>query len=133
MFSLCCVCIGASKQLGTYKHIRVYIQGASKHTGGHPIIWGMSKHMEASKHTGEHPNIWGVSKHTGGIQMYGGIWNPLSLTKHVFFVLCMYRGIQTIGDIQTYQGIHTGGIQTYRWASNHMGDVQTYGGIQTYR
>ena len=32
----------------------------------------------------------GPSEQTGGIQMYGAIWTPLSLTKHAFFVLCMY-------------------------------------------
>ena len=87
--------------------------GASKHTGGiqtyrghpniqrvHPNIWG-------------HPIIQGVSTH-GGIQTYRGhpnvwgIWTPLSVTKHAFFVLCMYRGhpniLQTYGNIQTYGG-----------------------------
>ena len=78
------------------------IQGGSQTYGGHP-------NRERSKHR-RHPNIWGECKHggcpniqgtiqtydgiqtSGGIQMYGGIWTPLHLTKHAFFVLCMYRG-----------------------------------------
>ena len=56
--------------------------GASKHTGGHPNIWGMSEHMEASKHMQSVqtyrgcPNIWGiktyeVSKHMGHQNIWG--------------------------------------------------------------
>ena len=59
----------------------------------------------------------------GGIQMYGAYGHPLSLTKHAFFVLCLYRGIQTsykhIGGIQTY-----GGVQAYR-------GIQKQGGTKT--
>ena len=40
---------------------------------------------------GWHLNIQGTPKHTGGIQMYGAYGQPLSLTKHAFFVLCMCR------------------------------------------
>ena len=35
----------------------VYVHQASKHTGGHPNLWGC-------------PNIWGICKHMGGIQTY---------------------------------------------------------------
>ena len=73
---------------------------------------GASKHMAASKHTGD-------------IQMYGGIWIPLSLTKHALFVLLMYRGHPNI--IQTYWGASKHGV------SKHTGGTQMYGGGQTYR
>ena len=76
---------------------------------GHPNITQtysrVFKHMEVSKHKGHpnmqrHPNVWGHG-------------HSLGVTKHVFFVLCMYGGIQTL--------------------SKHTGGVHTYGGIQTYR
>ena len=102
----------------------------------HPNIWGASKHMggiqtyrRVSKH-GRHTNIHGViqtyraSKHTG-VSKYmgpskcmGAYGHPLSLTKHVLFVLYMYSRnpniFQTYGGIQTYGSVHTysGGIQT---------------------
>ena len=101
----------------------IYVQQASKH---HPYRRA-SKHMGISKHTGVHPNMWGCPniwghlniqegiQTYGGIQIYGGIWTPLNLTKHIFFVLCMYRGhpnIKTYRGIQTYVGVskHTAGI-----------------------
>ena len=74
--------------------------GVSKHTG---------RHMGASKHTGGHSNIWGhpniqgtiqtygVSKLMGASKCIGAYGHPLSLTKHAFFVLCMYRGHQNRG------------------------------------
>ena len=82
---------------------------------------GECKHMGASKHTG------GVQTDRG-IQMYGGIWTPLSLKRYAFFVLCMYRGYPNIWGHPTLCGVskHTGGIQTHR-------GIQTYGGVQTYR
>ena len=117
-----------------------YTYGASKHTGEHPNIWeyqniqGMHQNIWGSpniqgapKHTGGHPNIWGHSNMGGiqtyreciqtyeGIQMYRVIWTPLTLTKHAFFVLCLYRGHPTI-------------IQTYRGASKHMGVSKNTGG-----
>ena len=73
----------------------------------------------------------------------GAYGHSLSVTKHAFFVLCMYGGHPNI--IQTYRGVQTyGGIQTYRGcpniqvASKHRGHqnilgVSTHGGIQTYR
>ena len=99
--------------------------------GGH--TYGASKHSGVSKHEG-HPNIQGASKCMGA---YG---HSLSVTKHAFFVLYMYGGIQTLskltGGVQTSKHV---GIQTNRGASKHMraskhtGDVQAYGSIQTYR
>ena len=70
--------LGVSKHTGVSKH-RI----AHKHTGA-------SKHMEVSKHTGRH--MGDIQRYQGAIQTYGGIWTPLSLTKHSFFVLCMYMG-----------------------------------------
>ena len=63
--------------------------------------------------------------------MYRGIGTPLSLTKHAFFLLCMYGASkyhQNIQGASKHMGVskHTGGIQTY------VGGVQTYGDIQTY-
>ena len=49
-------------------------------------------HLAASKHTVEQPNMWTASKHMEVIQMYGGIWKPLTVTKHAFLALMMYRG-----------------------------------------
>ena len=84
---------------------------------GHPDIQGVAKHI-GSIQTWGHSNIQGVSTH-GGIQTYmrpskhmghpnvWSIWTPLSVTKHAFFVLCMYRG-------------HPNTFQTYG-ASKHMG------------
>ena len=108
MLSLCCICTAGT-------------QTSSKDTGEHPKIWGC-------------PNIWGHPNICGGVQTYGGYLNiqgaskhigaskcigayghPLSLTKHAFFVLCMYRG-------------HPNIIKTCRKISKHMGDVQTYRG-----
>ena len=91
------------------------------------------------------PNIWGHLNIQKGIQTYRGhpnIWghmDPLSLIKHAFFVLCMYRGIQTTSKLtEGHPNIwgmskHTGGIQTNVGMSNHMEGIQTYGGVQTYR
>ena len=68
------------------------------------------------------------------MEAYG---HSLSVTKHAFFVLCMYGASKHYPNIQGVS-IHKGGIQTYGWcankeASKHTGGVQTYGGIQTYR
>ena len=106
MIYLCCVCTGgmqtSSKHVGGSKHM-----GVSKHTGGIQT-YGVSKHigrhMGASKHTGPiqtyggiqtykgHPNIQGALKHMGASKCMGAYGHPLSVTKHAFFVLCMYRG-----------------------------------------
>ena len=80
-----------------------------KCTGGHPNIWGCPNIWGHPNIQGVHPNIWwhldiqGASKHTGGSTCMGAYEHPLSLTKHTFFVLCMYRGHPNI--IQTYGGI----------------------------
>ena len=118
MFSMCCVCTGG-------------IQTSPKHTTGYSNIWGMSKHEG-------HPNIQGESKCMGA---YG---HSLSATKHAFFVLCMYGGIQTLSKhtwgVQTcghpnIQGMH----QNIWWHPNIQGSIQNiwvlskHGGIQTYR
>ena len=113
MLSMCCVCTGD-------------IQTTPKHTVGcsniwwHPNIWVMSKHM-------------GVSTHIGGIQTYGRIQtyrvaskcmgtygHSLSVTKHAFFVLCMY------GGIQTYRGCpNIWGHPNIQGVSKHTGNIQT--------
>ena len=93
--------------MGVSKHTE-----ASKHKG-HPKFRGIQTYggVQTYRETyGGHPNIkgviqtYGASKHTGGIQTYRGASKcmetygyPLSLTKHAFFLLCMYRGIQTWG------------------------------------
>ena len=116
---------------------------------GHQRYWRASKHtggvqtLGASNHTEGCPNIQGACRHTGGVQIYEGIqtWghlnildgiqtygaskcmgaygHPHSLTKHAFFVLCMYRGHPNI--IQA-----DGGIQTYGM-SKHMGHADIQG------
>ena len=74
-------------------------------TGG---IHTSSKHMEASKHMGgvqayreaygaiqtygDIPTLRGHSKIQGASKCMGAYGHPLSLTKHAFFVLCMYKG-----------------------------------------
>ena len=111
--------------------------GASKHTGGVQTYGGIQRYRGPPKHM-RHPNVW-------------GIWTPLSVTKHAFFVACMYRGNPNI--IQTCRGCpnilwaskHMGGVQTYRRVSKHIGtskhmgvsthirDPNIQGGIQTCR
>ena len=69
----------------------------------------------SSKHTGGLQTYGSVQTY-GGIQMYWAYGHPLSLIKHVFFVLCMYKRHPNIWGIQTY-----GGIQTYAEHSNIWG------------
>ena len=127
----------ASKHMGgvpnmggiqTYRGIQIY--------GWCPNIWGHPNIQVV------HPNIWWIFKHTGcihtygGIQMYGAYGHPLSVTKHAFYVLCMYRGHPNI--TQTYSRVfkhvgaskHMEGVQTWV-ASKHTGGIQMYGGIWT--
>ena len=84
-----------------------------------------------------HPNMssvqiyWGVQTYRGhlniwGIKCIGAIWHPLSLTKHAFFVLCMYSRHPNI--FQTYMG-----APKCMGVSKHTGGIQTYGGIKIYR
>ena len=69
----------------------------------------------------------GPSKHMGASKCMGAYGHPLSLTNHAFFVLCMYRGIQTYGGCPSIQGHpNIGDSLIYR-------GIQTYGGVQTYR
>ena len=92
MLSSYCVCTGgiqtyvASQPMGTVQAYREVYRGIQT-CRGHPNIWGC-------------PNIqggiWGIQTYRGHpniwvIQMYGAYGHPLSLTKHAFFVLCMYR------------------------------------------
>ena len=69
-------------------------QGPPKHKG-HPniqgSIWGASKHTETIQTYGGIQK-YGASQHTGGMQMCEAYGHPVSLTKHAFFVLCMYMG-----------------------------------------
>ena len=88
--------MGASKHMGVSKHEgHPNIQVASKHRG-HPNIQGMSTHMGALKCTGGHPNIQECPH-------IWGIWTPLSVTKHAFFVLFMYRGHPQHKESMLYQ------------------------------
>ena len=93
--------------------------------------------------------------------MYGGIQRPLSLTKHAFFVLCMYKGHTNIWGHTNILGVskhmgaskHAGGVQRYsghtdtppksdkacflcvvyvQGAYKHMGAYKHIGGVQTY-
>ena len=116
-FFVLCICTGgiqtSSKHMGASKHM-----GVSKHTGGiqhrgHPNIQGIQTYEGVQTYReayGGHPNIQGPSKHMEDIQTYRGAFkhmgaskcmgthgHPLSLRKHAFFVLCMYRDIQTYG------------------------------------
>ena len=68
---------------GECKHMGVF-----KHTGGHPNIWGVSKHMGHQTY-GAFKHTWGASKHMGASKCMGQYGHPLSLTKHAFFVLFM--------------------------------------------
>ena len=107
---------------------------------GHPNIQGASKPMgvqtyrEAYGGIQTHPNIQEGIQTYGGIQLYGAYGHPLSLTKHAFFVLCMYRGHPNIQGASKPMGVQTyreayGGIQTH---PNIQEGIQTYGGIQLY-
>ena len=139
----------ASKHRGAQTY-----RGLSKHWGiqtyrGCPHIWGYLNIQGPSKHMG-HPNIQGAIQTYGGIQMSGTYGHPFNVTKHAFFVLCMYICIQTpskhTGGCQKYWGHpniwvvskHTGGgpyiwgIQIY-WVSTHIGASKCTGGIQTCR
>ena len=70
----------------------------------------------------------GTSKQLGQSNAWG-IWKPLSVTKHAFFVLCMYRGhtniFQTYGGIQTYEG------HPNIWAHPTIGAVKCKGHMKT--
>ena len=84
----------------------------------------------------------------GAAKYMGTYGHSLSVTKHAFFVLCMYRGHPNI--IHTYRGCpNIWGVQTYRGhpntghpniqgvfkhtgVSKHMGTSKHAGGIQTY-
>ena len=151
---------GTSKYWGEYKHIggvQTYRWasipiGVSKHMGPSKHM-GASKHMETFKHTG------GASKHTGGIQKYGGhmdtplsdkarficvvyvqgypnVWGHMdtpSLIKHAFFVLCMYRAIQTSPKHRGHPNRGCPNIQGgIWWASKDTGSHPNMRGIQTY-
>ena len=131
-------CMGVSKHTGGIQTQEVHNkQGHPKHMGC-SNIWGLA-------------NIQGTSKLMQASKCMGAYVNPLSLTKHAFFMLCMCRGypsiiktyrgypniqegVQTYGGVQTYRGHPNmqGGVQTYRGHPN-MGDVQTYRGIRTCR
>ena len=151
MLSLCCVCTVDIQTSPTYR-------GYPNKGGNQTYRECVQTYRRTSKHGGC-PNIQGASKHrgtqtypknTGGASKHMGVYrHPLSLTKHAFFVLCVYSGHPNIqGGIQTREaskhrqcpnlqgGIQTyGGNQTYRRVSEHMGvskhtvDIQTYGGI----
>ena len=173
---------GASKHTGRCPNI----WGTFKHTGVHPNIWGHSNLQGVSKHCSRlksvatsashmdnqtykvYPNIWGhsniqeASKNMGASKCMGAYGDSLSVTKHAFFVLCIYGGhpninqiyrgcpniwgCQTKGTIQTYghpniQGVskhtgtsnHTGGHPNIWGVSKHIGVSKHTGGTQTYR
>ena len=76
----------------------------------------------------------------GASKCMGAYGHPLSLTKHAFFVLCMYRGhpniIKTYGGIQIYRDVQTYreayGDPNIQWTIQTYGDIQKYRGIQTW-
>ena len=72
------VCLDTPFMFGYYQ-----MYGGIQRYEGHPNIWEVSRHTGASKHMG-HLNVWGAYGH------------PLSLTKHSFSVLCMYRGYTNV-------------------------------------
>ena len=69
----------------TYGVVQTYWEayGASKDTGSHPNMRGIQTYGAS--------NIQG-SKHMGASKCMGAYGHPLSLTRHAFFMLCMYRG-----------------------------------------
>ena len=93
MLSLCCVCTG-STQTSSKHMVCIQTYGGCPSIEGHPNIVG---HPNIQGDIWEHPNIQGAIQTYGGIQMYGTYGHSLSLTKHAFFVLSSYRGIQTWG------------------------------------
>ena len=82
----------------------VYVQQVFKHMGDIKTYGGVQ--------------TWGTSKHPGGIQIYGAYGHSLSVTKHAFFVLSMYGGIQTLSK-------DTGGASKHMGASKCMGHMDT--------
>ena len=87
----------------------IQTQAASKHTGAVHTYEGIQTYRGTSKTYSGCPHIW-------------GIWTPLSVTKHAFFVLCIYRGIQTYGVIQMWGASKHMGVYTHiQGASKHRG------------
>ena len=91
-----------------------------QHTGGCANIW------ECPNIQVGHPNIWGTSKCMG---VYG---NPLSLTKHAFFLLYMYREHQNMGAYKhggsKHMGVYIQGTSKHVGVSKHMGEFKHTGG-----
>ena len=131
---------GGSQTYGVHPNIQV----VSKHVG-HPTIQRGVQTCGHSKIQG-HPNIQGAIQTYGGIQtyrgyilgygviqMYGAYGHPLSLTKHAFYVLCMYRGASKHHPniwraSKPMEGVQTcRGIQAYRGHPNIQGGIQMYG------
>ena len=142
---------GHPKHMGVIKHTGGHpnIWGMSKHTGGiHPCTYNTKKECFVrligcpyapiclDDHICWMPPICLVApKCMGGMQMYGGIYtyggvkcigghpNIQGAYKHM--------GVSKhTGDIQTCEECPNiqGGVQTYRWASEHMWTSKTYGG-----
>ena len=143
----------------TYRRVSKHMRGIQTYGGvhtywdiktyrGHPNIQGYVQTY------GMCPNIQGVSKHMGASKCMGTYGHSLSVTKHAFFVLCMYSGHPNI--IDTYRGYphiwgcpdiqgtakhkgtqtnrgHPNIIQTYRAVSKHTGASNHKVGVQTYR
>ena len=79
--------LDATMHLAAFKHTGGCPNiGGTQTYRGHPNIWGECKHEGCPNIQGVHLNIQGASECMGA---YG---HPLLLTKHAFFVLCMYRG-----------------------------------------
>ena len=126
----------------TYREASKHTAGASKYNGWCPNIGGIQTWV-VSKHGG-HANIQGVSKHMGASECRVAYGHPISVTKHAFFVLLMYRGHPDVwGHMDTpfiWQSMlslccvcmgaskHTGGVQTYG-ASKHTGGCPNIGSI----
>ena len=105
--------------MGASKHTRdIQTWGVSKNTGRCPNIWGTFKHTgvypNISGHPdiqGVHPNIWGdpniqgASKHIGASECMEVYGQPLSLTKHAFFMLFMYRWHPNIWRVSKHMGV----------------------------
>ena len=108
---------GGIQTYGASKWMPLKMYGASKGMRDIQIyrycqnIWGCPNIQETSKNMG-HQNIWGASNHMGASKCMESLWTPLSLTKHAFFVLCVYSR-------------HPNIFQTYMEASKHRG-AQTY-------
>ena len=139
-------CGGIQPYRGVSKHrgIQTYIgypniwgeanMGVSKHTGGHPNIWGASKHTGgvqtygASKHIGGHPNIWGHSNICGGASKHMVASKHTGAWKHMEVSKCMgaYGHPLVWQSMLSLCCVCTEGIQTYEGTQYFLYNPELY-------